>query len=502
MPGAKAPAHNLKAPRASLDADAPAEAPPASRQRPWLQLAVVIVACAVDTADKALLPAVFKAIDAQLQRGPSALASLVFAQSVSYALALPVWGSLMQSFSIRDFMVTGCISMSFATFLLAAAVEYETHLFLRLVVGATLASLMPLGQAMLCNCVPDDERGFAFGLLQSVCAAATMLTSCGATTIASETIVGVEGWRLAHVGLASLTLLAGAAVYALVEQTPPERSRGGSWLAQQREVIGKVAGKPSFYIMVGQGIFGAIPWNAFAFLPFYFQLSGYTDAQAGQILLLGGLGAVVGGLLGGRLGDAAFRRIGTSGRCLVAQMSVSSGILLFVRLVYVQPSDRSFLLVVMTFFCFQMTATWTPPAALRPICGEICTSSQDRAQVIALWVAVEGVASACFGAPVVGLLCEAFGYRLAERGGAMDDLLPTQREASRDALRSALVGVSTVCWAACLVAWLPMYWTYPADRAKAKASGKDAGSALLEPPAVACDLHAPGRTSYQATAKS
>lgn len=66
-----------------------------------------------------------------------------------------------------------------------------------------------------------------------------------------------------------------------------------TWVILQARVLRTVCQKPSFFFMVSQGVSGGIPWHAFAFLPFYFQLSGYTDSQAAQILLYGGLSRVV-----------------------------------------------------------------------------------------------------------------------------------------------------------------------------------------------------------------
>jgi len=52
--------------------------------------------------------------------------------------------------------------------------------------------------------------------------------------------------------------------------------------------------RPIFLCSENQGVSGGTPWHAFAFLPFYFQQSGYSDVEAGQILFYGG--QTVGGL--------------------------------------------------------------------------------------------------------------------------------------------------------------------------------------------------------------
>jgi len=127
-------------------------------------------------------------------------------------------------------------------------------------------------------------------------------------------------------------------------------------------------------------------------------------------------------------------------------------------------------------------SSWTPASALRPICGEIFRNGHDRAQVLALWIALEGVISSILGAPVVGVLSEYFGYRL--QPGASQGVASAQREESRDALQKALVGVSIVPWILCGLAWVPMYWTYPRDRDKAKQESDESPCAAEEPGAT------------------
>ena len=95
---------------------------------------MVILACAVDAADKALLPATFKALSEQMLLGPKQLGTLVFAQSIAFSVALPAWGALMQFYSARDLMVFGCWLWAFVTLLLACTSAYEIQFLLRLLV--------------------------------------------------------------------------------------------------------------------------------------------------------------------------------------------------------------------------------------------------------------------------------------------------------------------------------------------------------------------------------
>jgi hypothetical protein len=50
---------------------------------------------AIDAADAALLPAVFRALEVEMDLTPTTLAVLVLAQSLAGAIASPVWGQIV-----------------------------------------------------------------------------------------------------------------------------------------------------------------------------------------------------------------------------------------------------------------------------------------------------------------------------------------------------------------------------------------------------------------------
>mmetsp|Transcript_106812 Transcript_106812/g.297343 ORF Transcript_106812/g.297343 Transcript_106812/m.297343 type:complete len:485 (-) Transcript_106812:148-1602(-) len=423
---------------------------------------IVILACAVDAADKAMLPATFKALSLQMGVGAKELGALTFAQSIAFSLALPVWGLLLCYLSARRLLVLGCCIWGTSTLCIAFTTSFWQQFLLRLVNGAALAAMNPVGQAVLCDVVPEAERGKAFGLLQSASAGLVMLVGAGATTSASGSIAGLAGWRVAHIGVSAISLSVAFLLHQIIPPavSDPPKPSSASWLTEQREVVRLIFSKPSFVILVIQGVTGGIPWNSFAFLPLFFQLSGYTDLQAGQVLLYGGIGGAIGGYIGGLLGDHFDRLFPGTGRVATAQASVLLGIVLFLAVMYTPPGKGNLFLVSTAYFLFNLTACWTPAAACRPICGTIFRDSRDRAQVLALWIALEGIASAVLGAPLTGMLSEALGFRLVsggvEAGTATADGL--------DALRSALVGTALIPWALCSLAWVPMYWALPRDR--------------------------------------
>mmetsp|Transcript_72361 Transcript_72361/g.172419 ORF Transcript_72361/g.172419 Transcript_72361/m.172419 type:complete len:453 (-) Transcript_72361:107-1465(-) len=418
---------------------------------------IVILACAIDAADKAILAAVYKALSVAMHVGPKELGALTFAENVAFSLALPFWGSMVGTVPARSLMTSGCFIWGMAMLAITLSTDYWVHLVLRLVNGAALAVVNPVGQAIICEIVPEHERGWAFGLLASVNCGLVMVVGFASTAISGHMILGLEGWRWAHLVVALASLLTGVIVYLTVPATVSSASPSQmSWFQDQKRIVSAVLKKPSFVIMVLQGVTGGIPWNGFSFLTFYFQLSGYSDAEAAAIVSYGGAGGIVGGLLGGWLGDHFGALFPNGGRVAVSQCSVALGLLTFVYMMNIQLGAAHYALVTSVFFVFSMVACWTQAAALRPICGELFQDNKDRAQVVALWIALEGLVSSFFGAPMVGVLSEAFGFHIQ----------PGQAVKSTDvaALRAALLGVAVIPWTACFLAWVPMYWTYPRDK--------------------------------------
>jgi len=424
---------------------------------------IVILACAVDAADRVLLPATFRALSETMQVGPAELGALSFAQSLSFALALPFWGSMLHYGSARDLLVRGCCLWGFACFALGCTSSFRGQFVLRLLDGFALAAVVPLGQALLCEVVPEDERGRAFGLLQSSTSGLSMTVAAISTATASERFLGIAGWRWAHFIVAGASLVVAQIVRMTLPSAPPEpnmRSHA-AWISEQRQLIQKLVHMPSFIILVLQGVAGAVPWNGLAFMTLYFQLSGYSDVQTSQIVFIGGIGGVVGGYLGGSLGDFLGARFPHSGRIMIAQASVVCGTSLFFWVMHIPFGPNSFWTLALAYFSFNTTAVWTSAAASRPICGSIFTRAIERAQVMAVFVALEGVVASICGAPLAGAMSQALGFRLEH--SATEKASPE----SLGALRSALLAVAVVPWFLCAVTWLPMYWTYPKDKERA-----------------------------------
>ena len=187
------------------------------------------------------------------------------------------------------------------------------------------------------------------------------------------------------------------------------------------------------------------------------------------------LGMAVGGLLGGVIGDYMAKLFPSSGRIITSLVSVAMGIPTFFAIFYVIPCDAEgehFYLACFLVFVFGTVATWTPASSLRPMCAELMSSPAEQGQIVALWVMLEGITSSVFGSPLVGWLTEIYGYQstgsVGGSGAHLDspDLSSTE---SAGSLGKSLVGVSTMAWIICLLAWICMLKTYPRDKAAADA---------------------------------
>lgn len=438
---------------------------------PWPSKAecIIILCCAVDAVDKTLLPSCFRALQMDLGVSPTELGVLNLFQCMAFSLALPVWGWLTSVIPARDLLITGCTMWGVATGALALSLDFKTHCALRAINGMGLCGVMPISQAMLVEMVPEDRRGVAFGRLGAVSAASSMLAAWYAVTVQAEEFqVGfstLHGWQVVHLQVAAASL----AVAMLVSCRMPEgrvysgAADGTLPVGGTRNAVWTIFRIPSFVLLVLQGVTGAVPWNAMSFINLYYSACGYTDAQAARLGMVGGIGGMCSNLLGGHLGDAAAKRFPARGRVMVALTSVLLGIPTFSSLFFLVPRDPAWFTAAATVaFCFSLTAGWTPAGANRPICAELVTSPTERAQTIAWWVMIEGISASLFGAPLVGWLSEKFGYRLGEE---QDHAMPDASEA----LAKAMVGVAMVSWVTCACVWVAMGFTFPRDRAEARA---------------------------------
>eukprot|EP00941_MAST-03F_sp_MAST-3F-sp1_P000255 g255.t1 len=419
----------------------------------WIEL-ITIIACIVDAADKALLPATFKSLQITLSVGPAALGMLTFFQSVSYSLALPLWGALVSyGYHSTDLLAFGCIGFGFWTCLLSLSSNFLFHCIVRCLNGAFLCGILPIGQAIIVQAVPPQERGRVFGRLSASMSLASLMTF---TFFTSSTT-----WRSSYQLVGILSILVGFFVFQCMPKSKGKRTVKNNCYATTK----LITSIPSFGLLVLQGVTGGIPWNAMSFLPLYWITLGFSDTHAGILSATIEAGSILGNLIGGYLGDAWAKK-SKVGRVYTAQLSVFLGIPTFIAIFYIIPQDANhFYTTCILSFVFGSLATWTSAAANRPICAELVSTPEQQAQIVALWVMLEGVSSSIFGSPLVGFLSETFA------GTTLN--LETHSETSSQDMAKALVSVSTSAWTICLLTWIAMMYTLPTDKENAEKRKKD-----------------------------
>lgn len=414
----------------------------------WLSPAnVMLVVAGVDAADAALLAASFPAFEKWLSLSPSQLGILMMLQTGSGCFMLPVWCWALRRAGYKRLLMWAVSIWAVSTLATAHAGSFLLQCVLRIVNGGSLSCVMPLAQALLAETTPINERGSAFGTF------ACVERLCG-MAVTYAVLASGTSWRIWYYIVFAATL---ALVRLLYVGLPPgDFGRASSSKRSYADSIRAILTIPSFAALVAQGIVGATPWRAMAFLNLLWISSGYKNTEAASIGAFSQLGAVFGAIIGGRIGDYAARRWPNSGRIAVAQLSVFAAVPLWVMWLSVRGPGTVYIAIGFGF-AFYLVASWAGVAACRPICAELVEDAGDRANIVALWTFIEGAASAVIGGPIVGGLTELYGYRLENHGS-----ISTVENAN--ALRRALTHTGALFWGICFALWTILYVTFPRDR--------------------------------------
>ena len=284
---------------------------------------LIVVVAALDNADKQLLASSFPLLEKTLHMNVATLGYFSLVTNASYALALPFWAWLLHKFTLRHIhtlLAVACATWGIATLGIAAsAASFAWQASCRALTGAALASILPLSQTLLVECIPNpSERGQAFGLLS--------LCETFAGTLASASVVYWDtSWQYPYVVLGVLSLFMSILVHQHLpmEHTSTFGATNASFLQTARRVIQN----PSFACLVGQGVAGGVPWGSMSFLLLLWGWKGFTNSQVAALQLYAGASATLGGAIGGLLGDSLSAR--PRGRIWVALASVLGGIPLY-----------------------------------------------------------------------------------------------------------------------------------------------------------------------------
>ncbi|KAH8741390.1 transmembrane domain protein MFS family sugar transporter [Cryptosporidium ryanae] len=218
----------------------------------------------------------------------------------------------------------------------------------------------------------------------------------------------------------------------------------------------------SVILMIFEGISGTIPWSSLTFMTMYLQYCDLSNFQAAVLVAMMFLGSMLGGPLGGLMGDYLNNITEDHGRPLVGQISMAIRIPIMCILFLVVPKEASsiyyFLLLSFLLGFFAIAGA----ASSRPILSDVVRASH-RATVFSIAVLFEGISAATFGAPVVGILSEnVFGYKASFKN--VNQMDPESRLRNANALSNSLVFLTVFPWCISLLLYSLLHFTYGNDK--------------------------------------
>jgi predicted MFS family arabinose efflux permease len=417
------------------------------------------------------------------------LGNLTLARALVQALASPLAGVAAALAPRGRVIGAGCALWATFTAAFACAHSVGGAMPAAAVNGIGLALVIPAVQSLTADLTPAEGRGRAFGRLWLTISLGGGAGALLAVNLGRHDFFGgaLPGWRAAFFLVATLSFTTGV-LNALYVVDPAWAAAGraaggrsqlsGATLRRLAGEMAAVARVPTFCIIVAQGIVGSVPYAALVFLTLYLQLAGLSDGAAAAVTAAFLVGGGLGGLLGGRVGDAAAARWPAHGRLAATQLSVASGIPFAVAIfrgLPLGPGPGPAAAHGAAAFLFALLSSWAAPCFNNPAFAEV-VPARSRTLVYSFDRAFEG-AVAAFATPLVGRAAErAFGFS----GAATPSGDAALDRANAAALGSALLAFCVVPWAICLVAYSALHWTYPRDWRRAAArdkGGDEAGGA-------------------------
>jgi MFS family permease len=425
---------------------------------------ILCAVCFVDGADKALLPASFRAMEVSMLTSPKDLAVLSLVQGVALAVSGPIWGNLADSgFSRKSLLVAGVMGWSAVTVLLAFSDNFGIFIALRILNGCALGMLLPVVQSLIADCssIAQNDLGFRFGFVEMCSLFGQVVAIIAVTSVAEKQIMGHEGWRVAYLSVAFLSFAIAAFVHVGFVEAPRTFEPENFGLQREFSKFVKYFKIPSFRVIVLQGMFGTIPGQALTFMVMYFQYVGLSDFTASALVGVGLTGAGVGSLLGGTVGDKLASFSETHGRPLTAQISVTLGIPVVLAIFMLPIQARYAHLYAALSFCLGLGSSWAGPGCNKPVFARI-VPSHSRGSAFAWSIALEASSGSIIGPLLVGQLAQRwFGYETNQK--PVGEMSTAERLENASALGNALILATVIPWSICLLLYTRLHFTYARD---------------------------------------
>ncbi|BAF24935.1 Os09g0371300 [Oryza sativa Japonica Group] len=417
----------------------PAAAAAATTWEERRTLVLVNLASIMERADEALLPAVYREVGAALHATPTGLGALTLCRSAVQAACYPVAAYAASRHNRAHVVAAGAFLWAAATFLVAVSGTFLQVAISRGLNGIGLALVIPAVQSLVADSTDDGNRGAAFGWLQLTSSIGSIIGGFSALLLASTTVLGVEGWRVAFHLVAAISVAVGVLVwlFAVDPHFPAGAPGDGGGGGRRGTRRGSWPGR--------RGRHG--------------ETAVFTTVFA--------VATSLGGLLGGKMGDALARRYPDAGRIVLSQISAGSAVPLAAVLLLALPDDPSTGVAhCLVLFVMGLIISWNAAATNNPIFAEI-VPEKSRTSIYALDRSFESIL-ASFAPPAVGYLSQhVYGFKPAAAGGGGGGVERDRENAA--SLAKALYAAIAIPMTACSAIYSFLYCTYPRDRDRARA---------------------------------
>jgi MFS family permease len=357
------------------------------------------------------------------------------------------------------------------------AIQYIDLFIYSCVTGFGLAVIIPATQSLIADYYPPEKRGGAFGWLGLTGVVGVIFGTIFATALVTgtTTIMGMYSWKFVFLIWGIVSFIMGLLVLFFTkdpirgEMEPELKGIITKEKAERYKVktsdFKKILKNKTFLLIMLQGISGSIPWNGILFMVIWFEYIGFDPLTAGLIFSLIAIGAALGNLLGGLIGDKAARWKPKTGRILIAQISVFSGIPLTLVIFLLIPMVPGSMILYIIFGAITgLLISWCGPGCNNPIFSEIF-EPEIRSTAFAVDRVFEGSFSA-LGTILVGLAAVFFGYQTPPLGVEISSLPDSLRIRNMIALAYGMFLVALIPWILCLIFYTFVYKTYYKDAEK------------------------------------
>lgn len=387
----------------------------ASARASRVPLVVLIAISAIDQADRYLLSTVFPLVKQEFHLSDAQLGTLSSAFVVIGAAGVVPFGILVDRTVRTRIVAWGIAIWSWAMILTGLARSYVTLFAARMFLGSAESTYGPASFSLVSDYYPVEERGRMLGYYQLGGIAGFVFLPIGGL------VAGHWGWRAAFHVYAIPGFLLAVVAYRLRE---PERgSRDAAHHQLDAAAVGtesafaRLRAREAFAYLLRVGtvrvtllsmglttffLSGLGIWTT-TFLVRYHHMS-LVHASAALSLLA--LGAIVGALLGGYLGDRLVRAGRSAGRLHVAGCAQLAGVVI---LIPAFATDSTPLMLVL--FALGASTLTMPNPALGAVLAEVI--HPDLRGRSAAVTSLTNVATAALSPLAFGLLSDLFDLRAA-----------------------------------------------------------------------------------------